>query len=47
MCGTCRITILQGIENVSPKNEEEEMLTREPNERLGCQCSIKGDIVVE
>lgn len=47
MCGTCRITILQGIENVSSKNEEEELLTRAPNERLGCQCSIKGDILIE
>lgn len=47
MCGTCRVSFSEGIENVSPKNEEELILTREPNERLGCQCTIKGDVTIE
>lgn len=47
MCGTCKVTILNGLENVSPKNEEEQLLTHCDNERLGCQCFIMGDVTIE
>lgn len=40
VCGTCEVDILEGMENLSPLNEEEEDLGMEGNKRLGCQCSI-------
>lgn len=47
MCGTCIIKITEGIENVSEKNEDEEFFSNESNERLACQCLIKGDVEIE
>ena len=47
VCATCRITIAQGHENLSEKNEkEEEVFPDEPNTRLACQCEIKEGIVM-
>jgi len=47
MCGTCIITIVGDINNVSCKNEAELDFTTETNERLACQCTVKGDIYVD
>ena len=47
MCGTCMIKITDGIENVSEKNQAEEDMMLEEDERLGCQCIIKGDVEIE
>tara|TARA_Y100000031_G_scaffold107597_1_gene118443 strand:+ start:18 stop:272 length:255 start_codon:yes stop_codon:yes gene_type:complete len=41
MCGACIITIEDGLENVSEKNEKEEDLGLEENQRLACQSKIK------
>ncbi len=42
ICGTCRIRVSEGSENLSPKNEkEEDLLPGKPNERLACQTQIK------
>lgn len=51
-CGTCRCFVLQGMENLSPKSENEEFLFAtltavEPHERLGCQLIIHGDVTIE
>ncbi len=44
-CGTCLTIVLAGLENLGPKNEKEEALTSEENERLACQCRITGGTV--
>jgi len=46
-CGVCKITIKKGLKNINKKNEEEEELTEHQNERLACQCIVKGDIEIE
>jgi len=45
ICGTCVLTILEGMENLAPKNEAEEAMHLEPNERLACQARIVRGIV--
>jgi ferredoxin len=46
-CGTCRIRIENGMENLSSMEREEkdflESIEAPPNERLGCQIRIKGN----
>ncbi|RAP30317.1 ferredoxin [Candidatus Marinamargulisbacteria bacterium SCGC AG-343-D04] len=42
VCGTCEVEVLEGMDNLSPINQEEEDLGMEGNKRLGCQCVIKG-----
>ena len=41
VCGTCEVEVIQGMENLSERNQEEEDLGMEGNRRLGCQCVIK------
>lgn len=48
-CGTCRVIIEEGIENLNPRTEEEEDLFENftsvrDDERLGCQLIVKGDV---
>ena len=49
-CGTCRLEILEGAENVNPITDEEretvEMSTDVEGARLGCQLVINGDVSV-
>lgn len=50
-CGTCLIEVMSGPENLTPVTEiERDMLDvmAEDNDRarLGCQCTVKGDIRV-
>lgn len=46
-CGTCRISIEKGMENISPMGREEkdflESMGAAENERLGCQIRVNGD----
>jgi ferredoxin len=46
-CGTCRIRIEEGFENISKPNREEQdflsSIEAEKNERLGCQICILGN----
>ena len=45
-CGTCRIRIGEGRENLMPKNNNEQDLTgNDSGLRLACQCKIDSDIV--
>jgi ferredoxin len=41
MCASCRMEIVEGMENLTEKtqNEKDQMLY--DNERLACQCKIK------
>ncbi|MBD3209889.1 2Fe-2S iron-sulfur cluster binding domain-containing protein [Candidatus Micrarchaeota archaeon] len=49
-CGSCRVRVLEGMENLEEPNEAEkqglEMFGAEPNERLLCQARIKGGKIV-
>ena len=57
LCGTCRILVKKGMENLSPKGVMEkfslnvlhafESIGHEEEMRLACQCTVKGDITIE
>lgn len=46
VCGTCLVTVEAGMENIAEKTEQEEqtlqVFAAEPNQRLTCQCEMKG-----
>lgn len=50
-CGTCRVRVVDGLENLSPTTPEERdflsSLEAEANERLGCQFCIQGDVSID
>lgn len=47
-CGTCRVTVEEGAENLSPVGATEARILRilkaAPGERLGCQAWATGDV---
>ncbi len=47
-CSTCRVEILDGLENCHPRSELEEKLAKKlsfpPNIRLGCQTKLRGNV---
>ncbi|MBI4412650.1 MAG: (2Fe-2S)-binding protein [Deltaproteobacteria bacterium] len=50
-CGTCRCIIVEGMENLNPKTNEEgelfDTLTSVGDaERLGCQLVVRGDVKI-
>jgi ferredoxin len=46
VCGTCVIEVEEGMENLTPFTEaEEDFLGEMDEERLACQCKIKGGCV--
>ncbi len=51
ICGTDRVLILKGLDNLSPVEDNEEltlgMLDSGPDHRLGCVARIQGDVTVE
>ncbi|MEM3361833.1 MAG: 2Fe-2S iron-sulfur cluster-binding protein [Candidatus Anstonellaceae archaeon] len=51
VCLTCLINIVEGMENLNPKTENEkatlEAFGAAPNQRLACQVIINGDVVIE
>jgi adenylate cyclase len=48
-CSTCRVLILEGLENLPPRNEKEqriaEMFGFPPEIRLACQTAPRGDLI--
>jgi ferredoxin len=54
-CGTCRVKIVKGMENTSPRGVKERMrmsvsmdyIGNEATMRLACQTEVLGDIEVE
>ncbi len=50
-CSTCRVRVLEGAQNLSPKTQAEIEMTRsrkwDPSIRLACQCFIKGDVKIQ
>jgi len=48
ICGSCRIEVIGGAENLSELTEQEKMLGMDANTRLACQCKIKkGEIKIK
>ena len=51
ICGTDRVKILSGTEQLSEKDENEEltleMMNSKPDDRLACVARIVGDVTVE
>lgn len=45
-CGTCIITVEEGMENLEPKNYQEESMGLLENQRLACQARIRTGVVV-
>ena len=49
-CSTCRVIVLDGLQNCSPPTKDEqiivEMLNLPPNVRLACQTTITGPVKV-
>jgi len=47
-CGACKIKILEGMDNLSEKTQEESDLGLEDDERLACQVKIKsGEVTID
>ena len=47
-CGTCKIKIVKGAENLSELSEEEQIMGMDKDNRLACQCEIKkGDVKID
>lgn len=50
-CGTCRVRVVEGLENLSPATAEERdfltSLEAPSDERLGCQFRILGDVSID
>jgi adenylate cyclase len=47
-CSTCRVVVLEGLENVDPRNERERALSEwfglPPNVRIACQTTVRGPV---
>ncbi|MGYP001571330431 len=41
LCGTCVVEVLEGMQNLSEKNDKEKDMGLSDNQRLACQCQIK------
>ena len=46
-CGTCRIEVVEGAENLTPPSPEETYKEIEAPHRLSCQARLLGDVVVK
>jgi ferredoxin len=51
ICGWCRVSILGGMENLSPPTELEETLRASlgfaPEERAACLARVRGDVTIK
>ncbi|PHN04102.1 adenylate/guanylate cyclase domain-containing protein [Flavilitoribacter nigricans] len=50
-CTTCRIRVISGHQNLSPRNMLEKQAAHlrkwDPSVRLACQCHVKGDVQIQ
>jgi uncharacterized 2Fe-2S/4Fe-4S cluster protein (DUF4445 family) len=46
-CGTCRIEVLEGWDNLTPPTPDETYKELEKPHRLSCQSKLIGDVVVK
>ena len=48
LCGTCRVKVTAGEDNLSPRTgAEARKLRKRPDLRLACQISVKGDVSLQ
>lgn len=46
-CNACRVRVIEGAANLSPKGPEEEPFVDHPDQRLGCQAlALGGEVLV-
>ena len=49
-CGVCIFRVVRGMENLAPRNTKEQdflqAMQADPDERLGCQSRIMGDVEI-
>jgi ferredoxin len=45
-CNACRVRVLEGASSLSPRVEEEDPFLDRPDQRLGCQARLLGDVIV-
>ena len=45
-CNSCRVAVVSGADALSPVGFEEEPFLDRPDQRLGCQARLLGDVVV-
>jgi uncharacterized 2Fe-2S/4Fe-4S cluster protein (DUF4445 family) len=46
-CGTCRIEVVEGWENLTPPTPDETYKEIESPHRLSCQAKLTGDVIVK
>ena len=46
-CGTCRIEVIDGTENLTAPTPDETYKELEPPYRLSCQARLKNDVIVK
>ncbi len=48
-CGTCAITVIEGVEQLSPRTpfEKERLPDAVPGLRLACQANVRGDCRID
>jgi ferredoxin, 2Fe-2S len=50
VCGKCKLTVVQGLENLSPIEPLEQKLidkySLSPQQRISCQCHATGDVTL-
>ena len=47
VCGSCKIQVVEGTENLSELTSEEKSMGLDPHNRLSCQCRIqKGTVKI-
>ena len=47
LCGTCRVKVTEGEENLTPRTAHEmKKLKKRPDLRLACQVAVRGDCKV-
>ena len=48
-CGTCRVRVLEGLENLSVKSpfERKRLPHAPPDLRLACQANVRGSVVID
>lgn len=46
-CGTCRIEVVEGWDNLTAPTPEETYKELEPPYRLSCQAKLLGDVIVK
>jgi Na+-transporting NADH:ubiquinone oxidoreductase subunit F len=46
-CGTCRVEVIEGWDNMTPPTPDETYKELEEPYRLSCQCKLRGDVMVK